>query len=655
MDFDLAPPDQPPPKPLPLIGDLPVSLQLQILAAAFLFFLIAGTFVALMDSRAAQQGNAQLAASGELKSLAQRLGRAAQGAQLGEAAAYAELSNGRERFNLVLDAVDNGGTLGSYAMPAASPALRPLLDEVRRRWESGDKGLPLIAGAAKPMAALGSMVADLDAKLPRAADLAGQAGGSLPLLVERIGRNANLFRDVSAVDEAAAVQLTKDLAAAIEQSGAKQAELTTMLKSWQAALPPEAELKPLLQAKQAAGNMARNAPLRDAADKLYAAIAESIAARGDHLALVATFGSMTLATLVLMLKAIMDDARLRRAEAEQQRAAAEQANAATQAAVERLADELEDVADGNLTVRASVEEDLTGPIAEAMNYAIGELAVLVARINGAAEQMANAAKATALTSDELLAATDTQSDQIRSASGEVLSMAQSMHQASAYARDLAQVARQALEAAGNGSAAVRDAIAGMNDIRAQIQDTSKRIKRLGESSQEIGEIVELISDITEQTNVLALNAAIQAASAGEAGRGFSVVAEEVQRLAERSAEATKQIAALVRTIQSDTHEAVAAMERSTQNVVEGARLSDATGQALGEISGVSQNLAQRVEGLSADTQRQAEVATKVAEAMKDILKITARTTEGTQDTAIAIGELADLAVELRGSVSRFRV
>ena len=195
----------------------------------------------------------------------------------------------------------------------------------------------------------------------------------------------------------------------------------------------------------------------------------------------------------------------------------------------------------------------------------------------------------------------------------------------------------------------------MNEIRGQIQETAKRIKRLGESSQEISEIVELISDITEQTNVLALNAAIQAASAGEAGRGFSVVAEEVQRLAERSAEATKQIAALVKTIQTDTHDAVAAMENSTQNVVEGAKRSDAAGQALTEISAVTQKLAKLIENISGSTQRQSETAGNVARSMQEILKVTEQTTAGTQQTAVSVGELAALAVELKGSVSGFRV
>jgi twitching motility protein PilJ len=234
-------------------------------------------------------------------------------------------------------------------------------------------------------------------------------------------------------------------------------------------------------------------------------------------------------------------------------------------------------------------------------------------------------------------------------------MAASMSEASKRARESAQVARRSLDAARKGASAVENTIHGMNDIREKIQETSKRIKRLGESSQEIGEIVELISDITEQTNVLALNAAIQAASAGEAGRGFTVVAEEVQRLAERSGEATKQIAAIVKTIQTDTHDAVAAMEVATRDVVEGAKLSDAAGQALTEIGNVSTEAARLIEQISSDTQIQASSAGKVAGTMQEILAVTEQTTIGTQQTAVSIGQLADLAVELKGSVSGFKV
>jgi twitching motility protein PilJ len=259
------------------------------------------------------------------------------------------------------------------------------------------------------------------------------------------------------------------------------------------------------------------------------------------------------------------------------------------------------------------------------------------------------------TSAELLAATELQTQEIHEASASVLTMAKSMKNVSGNALESARVARQSLDAAQKGAVAVSNSIKGMNEIREQIQETSKRIKRLGESSQEIGEIVELISDITEQTNVLALNAAIQAASAGEAGRGFTVVAEEVQRLAERTGEATKQIAAIVKTIQTDTQDAVSAMENSTQGVVEGAKLSDAAGQALGEISSVSTNLAQLIERISTETQSQADIAGRVANSMQHILGITEQTTEGTKQTAVSIGELADLAVELKGSVAGFKV
>jgi twitching motility protein PilJ len=234
-------------------------------------------------------------------------------------------------------------------------------------------------------------------------------------------------------------------------------------------------------------------------------------------------------------------------------------------------------------------------------------------------------------------------------------MATDITSVSQQAAQSANVARRSLNAAEAGQKVVEDSIRGMNEIRDQIQETSKRIKRLGESSQEIGEIVELISDITEQTNVLALNAAIQAASAGEAGRGFSVVAEEVQRLAERSGEATKQIAALVRTIQTDTQDAVAAMEKSTQGVVEGAKLSDAAGNALQDIGKVSQELAELISGISKTTEQQAAQASGVSQSITRILTVTEQTSKGTQQTAGSIGQLSELALQLKNSVARFKV
>jgi twitching motility protein PilJ len=259
------------------------------------------------------------------------------------------------------------------------------------------------------------------------------------------------------------------------------------------------------------------------------------------------------------------------------------------------------------------------------------------------------------TSIELLAASTEQLREIRESGQAVLDMAGRITQVSSQAQGSADVARQALNAAESGAKAVQDTIGGMNTIREQIQDTAKRIKRLGESSQEIGEITELISDITEQTNVLALNAAIQAAAAGEAGRGFSVVAEEVQRLAERSGDATRQIAALVRAIQADTQDAVQAMERSTREVVEGARLSDNAGAALADIDALSRQVADLIEQIASSAAREAELAGQTAANIQHIFAVTEQTGEGTRSTVQQVRELARMADELRQSVARFTI
>ena len=344
-----------------------------------------------------------------------------------------------------------------------------------------------------------------------------------------------------------------------------------------------------------------------------------------------------------------------RTEAERLQGEAKRVNDANQAAILRLMNELQSVAEGDLTQQATVTEDITGAIADSVNYTVEELRTLVAQVQGTVSRVTETTQLVDATSTELMAASSEQLREIRDTGESVLQMAGRINEVSAQAQQTAAVARQSLTATESGLKAVQDTIGGMNTIRDQIQETSKRIKRLGESSQEIGEITELISDITEQTNVLALNAAIQAASAGEAGRGFSVVAEEVQRLAERSADATRQIAALVKAIQTDTLDAVAAMERSTQGVVEGTRLTDAAGNALNEIDRVSHQLSELITDISSRALGEAQSANVVAANIQHIFAVTEQTGEGTRSTAQMVRELSHTADELKHSVARFKI
>ncbi len=330
-------------------------------------------------------------------------------------------------------------------------------------------------------------------------------------------------------------------------------------------------------------------------------------------------------------------------------------NEANQKAILTLLDEMGDLADGDLTVQATVTEDITGAIADSINYAIEALRNLVTTINGTSEKVSGASQETRATAMHLAEASEMQTQQITQTTSAIKEMTEAMEQMTKDAKESADVAQRSVEIAGKGGATVRNTIRGMDTIREQIQETSKRIKRLGESSQEIGDIVELIDDIADQTNILALNAAMQAAMAGEAGRGFAVVADEVQRLAERSSNATKQIEALVKTIQADTNEAVASMEASTSGVVSGAKLAEEAGAALLEIENVSNYIADLTRKIADSAERQSLRAGEVDTNMTVIQEITTQTAEGTRETAAKVGELVDLAVELQRTVAGFRL
>ena len=678
---------------LPGIGDKTVGTQLQVLGGAFVFFMFVVTVAAWIDNRTATHGTAYTSAAGQMRMLSHAIAKSAQQALQGNTAAFAELKENRSNFAILLERVTTGGVIEEISVPPSPDTTQPALQALAKEWEKNEQNTAVVLEQEKNLQQLGKSVSTINAKNPQLLELAEQvaalklqtgasareiaAANQLVMLTQRLAKNANSLLVADAIDPEVAFLLGKDtntfrdvLAALTKGSEAmrinpagdaetkeKLVELDTSFKEYQEAVAGIlGNMQRLVQAKQAGSRIFKDSgELLKATTELSNAYAAEIASRSTNTWVISIFALFAIATLALMAKVFNDDSAMRREQAERQRHDAESSKNASQEAILRLMNEMGDLADGDLTVRATVTEDITGAIADSVNYTIEELGVLVRRINDAAGRVAAASEAAQKTSNELLVATERQSREIKQAGDNVLDMAKSMNQVSSEAMESAQVARQSLEAAQKGSAAVENSIKGMNEIREQIQETSKRIKRLGESSQEIGEIVELISDITEQTNVLALNAAIQAASAGEAGRGFTVVAEEVQRLAERSGEATKQIAAIVKTIQTDTQDAVSAMENSTRGVVEGAKLSDAAGQALQEISSVSTNLASLIESISSATQTQAETATRVAQNMQGILRVTEQTTAGTKQTAVSIGQLAELAVELKGSVSGFKV
>ncbi|NVJ60729.1 MAG: type IV pili methyl-accepting chemotaxis transducer N-terminal domain-containing protein [Gammaproteobacteria bacterium] len=366
-------------------------------------------------------------------------------------------------------------------------------------------------------------------------------------------------------------------------------------------------------------------------------------------------GSAVLFFLFILALQIRRADKVREAQVRIQADREREQNERNQQAIIRLLDEMEGLADGDLTANATVTEDFTGAIADAMNYTIDQLRSLVSTINESVSRLSDATEETQGISNELAQASKNQAQEITGASAAINEMAVSIEQVSANAAESTQVAEKSVDIAKKGSEVVRNTIRGMDTIREQIQETSKRIKRLGESSQEIGDIVSLINDISEQTNILALNAAIQASMAGEAGRGFAVVADEVQRLAERSGNATRQIEALVKTIQTDTNEAVISMEASTSEVVRGARLAQDAGVALEEIERVSANLAELIQNISNAARQQAASAGHVSNTMNVIQEITNQTLQGTLNTASSIGKLAELADELNGSVAGFKL
>ena len=671
----------------PAASSLLVGKRLRILGGLFALFLLIVLVVTAISMRQARHGAAYLEIVGRMQMHSQRLAKASQHAVLGNISSFVQLQNSRDQIKNYVKTMTQGGKYRGNNIPPINDGPKVTLKEYVQKWHIEEKNISLILDNKSSLISLGNAV-----------EVINSANKQIFKLIEQLITRLNQFEGLS--NEIAATEALK----ALTQSFVKNTnalllnedlipEIVTDLENDREGIGTiitafthgnvglkisplkDKNAKEILAQAQILFNtidgharvvqkqasnavdtkvviqkiLQNNEGMLATTEKLDSLLQEQSGYAFSPLNIIAyVTGVLAIITLFLFVKVYIDDTRSRAL-------ASEKENRRNQKAILRLLDDMGSFADGDLTVRAAVTEDITGAIADSINYTIEELHILVEGINKASTQVAEASGQAQNVSSELLVAAQKQSENIEETTIAVLGIAESIGNVSKSAAESAQVAKRSLAAAEKGAVAVRDSSVGMNEIRTHIQETAKRIKRLGENSQEIGEIVGLISDLTEMTNVLALNAAIQAASAGDAGRGFTVVAQEVQRLAERSAEATKQISALVKTTQSDTQEAVAAMEKSTFEVVEGGKLSDATGQALEEIEQVTNNLAQLIAGISDATHAQAQAADQVVKNMEEILKITRQTTNGTTQTTTSVKQISGFVAELKASVSNFKI
>jgi twitching motility protein PilJ len=642
--------------PIPWFSNQSFDLKLRIIGGLLLFFLLIAAIFTYVDTQVAASGSRYVAQSSKLLMLSQRLAKNVAASFSGDPVAYEGLDTTRAEFSSILNSLDKG----SVILPPTEGAARNALNKLLAHWKQMgvhldelEKARPLLVTLQRGVAGQREILNLANQVFVRATPAYAQKADRLNRLIEQITSTVQTVLTSASTENLPElepkIREAQALFGALPQNDATVMLLKDDFEAYQSVVgfivANEGNVATSRMASKRA--LEESDLLLSSAQRLVSDYESAITGRFTNL-VVFFSGGMLLLLLLLLSKIYLDESKRRERESAQ-------TNRTNQQAILRLMNELSDLADGDLTIRATVSEDITGAIADSVNYTTDELRKLVSRVIAASQQVARATAEAGTVTKELLSSTQKQAAEIREAGGAVELMTKSIQEVDSSASQSSAVARRTLEVTEQGARAVQNSVDGMDGIREQIQDTSKRIKRLGESSQEIGEIVDMISDITEQTNVLALNAAIQAASAGEAGRGFAVVAEEVQRLAERSAEATKQIGMLVKTIQSDTQDAVAAMEKSTQGVVDGAKLSDAAGQSLREIEKSTRELTDLVNSISVSTQVQTDMAQEVANIMSEILKITEQTSQGTQRTNASVAQLESLATELSSSVSGFKL
>lgn len=691
----------------PLLVYCTIKLAVRTMQIALLLSLAALALLAWMNSQEASKASVRTQMAGDLVMHSQRLGKAAPNAIQGHREAFLQLEQSRAAINDAFKILSAGGEWQGRTVPAADPYFSKRIARIAAVWQRSDHSAVRLIAVQKELTGFGVTLQELNKRNPDLLELAEQvaivsaqsgasarevaAAGQLVMLTQRLGKSANEFLTPEGINQDTAFMLGRDSnafqdiingfldgspvlrlpALANPDARARLQELQTAFGGYRRELDSIlANLKNFIAAKQAERHIfADNEALRERLLELQQAYrAQETEGNWTDWALI-TMGALSLIFALSLGLLLLHDSRQRTSEAEARRLQAEKQrrqamqeeelarniNEQNQAAILRLMNELQEVAEGNLAIRTTVSENITGAIADSVNFTLEELRNLLARVSHTAQQVGRSCSTAQNISSELLTLAGRQSTEIQQTGQAVLQMTAQIHQVSRAATESADVARSSVIAAEQGESAVQNAMRGMQQLREQIQETAKRIKRLGDSSLEIGDITDLISDITEQTHVLALNAAIQAASAGEAGRGFAVVAEEVQRLAERCGDAVRQISTLVKTVQIDAQEAVSAMERSTQGVVEGTRLSDAAGHALADIRRVSQHLAELIRGISASTVEQAGLADGVARNIDSILTVTEHTRHGTQQTASSVQELGELASELERAIARFRI